>query len=115
MNRNMNTLKPTPRNPIKQPKTRTLGHALVTQHRAAPADVPAAFSEAFRTRTRQLRVATGMTQAQMAEALGIEFRTYQKYEQRSPLPHHLIVPFAKLVRCDVRHLLGAPALRNRKP
>ncbi|PPQ42123.1 hypothetical protein CKO39_18205 [Rhodopseudomonas palustris] len=35
----------------------------------------------------------------MADALGVEQSHYAKYETRSPLPHHLIVPFCTL--CEI--------------
>ena len=65
----------------------------------------ATFKEAFYRRVRELRIATGMTQGAVASALGIPLRSYQHFEHRSPLPAHLIVPFADLVGVDVRELL----------
>jgi DNA-binding XRE family transcriptional regulator len=35
-----------------------------------------------------------MTQVRMAQALGIHWQTYQKFEYRSPLAPHLIPAFA---------------------
>lgn len=56
------------------------------------------FNVAFCARTKELRKARGWTQAQMAEALGIEKAAYSKYENRSPLPHWLIPRFCLF--CD---------------
>lgn len=59
------------------------------------------FVRAFCTRVRSLRVARGMTQAEMAQALGIPLPRYEKYETRSPLPHHLVEPFAAITGVQV--------------
>jgi transcriptional regulator with XRE-family HTH domain len=56
-------------------------------------------------RTRQLRKRAGYTAAELARRLGIEGATYRQYEYRSPLPQHLIARFARLVQCDIAHLI----------
>ncbi|HSR78779.1 MAG TPA: helix-turn-helix transcriptional regulator [Xanthobacteraceae bacterium] len=71
-------------------------------------DDAAAFNQALFQRVRDLRIAAGLTQAQVGEALGIPLRSWQHFEKRSPLPAHLIVPFADLVGVDVRSLLVDP-------
>jgi transcriptional regulator with XRE-family HTH domain len=65
----------------------------------------AAFNTSFCERVAAARRAAGLTQLQVAEALGMPQRSYQHFEGRSPLPVHLIVPFADLVGVDVRELL----------
>jgi DNA-binding XRE family transcriptional regulator len=65
----------------------------------------AAFNAAFCERVAAARRAAGLTQLQVADALGMPQRSYQHFEGRSPLPVHLIVPFADLVGIDVRELL----------
>jgi hypothetical protein len=67
----------------KRSNTRVI-ESVIEIRPAAPAE---AFNEALRQR---LRIGTGMTQVQMAQALGIHWQTYQKFEYRSPLPPHLI-------------------------
>ncbi|WP_146090435.1 helix-turn-helix domain-containing protein [Rhodopseudomonas palustris] len=57
------------------------------------------FKSMFLARTKFAREASGKTQQEMADALGVEQSHYAKYETRSPLPHHLIVPFCTL--CEI--------------
>lgn len=64
----------------------------------APTTPSSIFNGAFCARTKELRIARGWTQMQMAEALGIEKAAYSKYENRSPLPHWLIPRFCLF--CD---------------
>ena len=73
------------------------------------ADDPAEFKVAFCTRVRSLRMASGMTQAEMAAALGIPLANYEKYEGRSLMPHRLIEPFAAICGIDARSLFERPA------
>ncbi len=63
------------------------------------------FNIEFVRRVKGTRKATGWTQASMAEALGIPFERYKKYEQRSPLPHYLIAKFCELTLSDIRYLM----------
>ena len=62
------------------------------------------FVPGFLGRVRAAREATGMTQAQMALVLGIKQSAYEKYETRTPLPHHLIKRFAAVTGVDVEEL-----------
>jgi helix-turn-helix protein len=57
------------------------------------------FKSLFLARTALAREKAGYTQESMAEALGMEQSKYSKYEVRTELPHHLIIPFCSL--CDV--------------
>jgi DNA-binding XRE family transcriptional regulator len=66
------------------------------------------FDAALCQRVGELRRAAGLTQAQVAEALGIHKRTYQHCEHYQPLPASLILPFADLIGIDVRDLLHVP-------
>ena len=75
---------------------------------------PAGFARGFCTRVRSLRRAAGMTQAEMALALGVTVAAYEKYETRSPLPHHLVEPFAALTGAGVEELLSAATPRGRR-
>ena len=63
-----------------------------------------AFRDAFITRTKQSREARGLTQREMAIALGIEKEAYSKYESRSCLPHHLVRRFCMVCNISVDSL-----------
>ena len=70
------------------------------------------FNAAVRRRTRELRKAAGLSQAQVAEALGMTQQTYSHFESRSVMPLHLMPAFARLVGTDCNSLLtGEPPLR----
>jgi transcriptional regulator with XRE-family HTH domain len=64
----------------------------------------AEFERAFCARVRAARQACGMTQVDLARALGISRRAYQKYQTRTPLPHHLLEEFAAITGVDIEHL-----------
>jgi transcriptional regulator with XRE-family HTH domain len=71
------------------------------------ASCPAAnFDRAFCARVRAAREARNMTQADIARALGISLGAYQKYETRTPLPHHLVEEFAKITGVAIGALFG---------
>lgn len=63
----------------------------------APSD--SQFKRQFLARTAFAREKAKFTQETMAAALGIEQSKYSKYEVRTMLPHHLVVPFCSL--CEV--------------
>lgn len=54
------------------------------------------FNDAVCQRTLQARLALNMSRKQMSEALGCSEASVQKYEIRTPLPHHLIPRFCEL-------------------
>lgn len=58
------------------------------------------YRQAFVKRTKYLREEAGFTQESMAKALRISKETYAKYEQRTPLPHHLIAPYCEATGHD---------------
>ncbi len=41
------------------------------------------------TALKQIRVQWGLTQAEMADLLGVALRTYQGYESGRPIPRHV--------------------------
>lgn len=89
---------------------------------AAPNSTPtrSQFRGEFIARIRAAREASGRTQGEMAYALGIPLANYEKYEGRSPLPHHLIGRFAEITRVSLDYLFlgrGPPpvALRAAPP
>lgn len=67
------------------------------------------FAERFCRRVQLFREAADWTQDDIAQALGIPRVTYSKYEIRSPLPHHLLTPFAQLCGTTVLELLAVDA------
>jgi DNA-binding transcriptional regulator YiaG len=64
------------------------------------------FLQAFCGRVRAAREACGMTQAEMARRLEVSRSAYQRYETRTPLPHHLIDEFAEITGVDIKDLLS---------
>lgn len=64
------------------------------------------FDEGFVLRTRRARKTAGLTQDEMAEALGISKYTYPKYESRSPLPHYLVPRFLLLTGATADELFS---------
>ena len=59
------------------------------------------FNAGFRRRTKLARENAGFTMDSMAAALVIPRATYAKYENRSPMPHHLVVRFAIITDVDI--------------
>lgn len=74
---------------MKRPRAIVVGHA---------------FDRLFIARTRELRLASGKSVAQIARRLGIRRATYEKYETDEPLPHRLLERFCKAVGCDIEEL-----------
>jgi transcriptional regulator with XRE-family HTH domain len=65
------------------------------------------FRTVFCARVRALRIAQGMTQAEMAEALGIGGEAYRSYESRALMPHHLVEAFARITGEEIDRLFRA--------
>jgi transcriptional regulator with XRE-family HTH domain len=65
----------------------------------------AEFNAQYIARVGRLREASGLSQAQMAGALGLPLETYKKYETRTPLPIYLISRFALIARADLAHVI----------
>lgn len=70
-------------------------------------DVKRCFMEILATRMKELRLASGLRQIDVAQALGIGIPTYCRYEygQREPSPTTL-VKMAKLYQVSTDYLLG---------
>jgi DNA-binding XRE family transcriptional regulator len=61
----------------------------------------------FGTRCRNARMAAGLTQAQVADAVGISIPTYKKYEQGVSLPNvETTVRIAQVLKVSIRYLTG---------
>ena len=55
---------------------------------------------------RELRVAHGFTQLELAEKLGISLRTYQRIEYGQQKPHvHVVIRLQKLFQKDIDILI----------
>ena len=71
---------------------------------------PPDFTAKFIERTKVARETGGFETAKdMAKALGIPVPTYRKYEERSPMPHHLIPKFCSLTSISYQQLFGQVA------
>jgi DNA-binding XRE family transcriptional regulator len=64
----------------------------------------AEFLGEFCARVRAAREARGLTQAEMAAALGVGGEAYRAYEKRTPVPHYLIERFARIAGVDIEYL-----------
>lgn len=71
-------------------------------------------AQAYIQRVRDLRIARGMTQQEMADALGISLERYKKYEHRSVLPPYLLGRFAAVVNRDLGYIVTGRARRSGK-
>lgn len=78
----------------------------------AESETEAQYKQAFITRVSSARVATGMKQWQIAEALGIPQDKYKQYEGRSLMPHHLIGRFCLITHINPEWLMTG---RGKKP
>lgn len=73
---------------------------------------PTEYKEEFIRRTKQAREKAGLTQHEIATALGISQGKYKQYEVRSPLPHVFVPAFCIATRCDISWLFGVPRSRR---
>lgn len=67
---------------------------------------PTEFLDLFLARTKRAREARGVTQQEIANALGIAQDLYSKYEVRTLLPHHLIPAFCLICAVEEKWLLS---------
>lgn len=72
----------------------------------AKATTPKDHNRELIARVAETREAAGYTKKQMAQALDIEYETYRKYENRSPMPHYLIPRFALITHSRMEYLLA---------
>jgi transcriptional regulator with XRE-family HTH domain len=73
------------------------------------------FAINFGAHMRQLREAKGMSQREVALAIGTKMEAYRKYETRSPLPLHLVPRVAGLFGVDIGSMFVAAALGTPMP
>lgn len=81
----------------------------------AKSDLEIEYKQAFIERVKAARIAAGMKQWQIAEALGIPQPLYKHYETRSLLPHHLIGRFCIVARADPEWLVTGRGPKLPKP
>jgi hypothetical protein len=73
------------------------------------ASTPAQWRDGFIERTRAARVVSGKKPVEVAAALGVNLDTYNRWETRALLPHHLVMDFCRITGADpVMLLAGAP-------
>jgi DNA-binding XRE family transcriptional regulator len=83
---------------------RSRGHVLDTRFRFVRPVTDPNFERVFCARVRAARQACGMTQVDIARALGVSRSAYASYETRRPLPHYLLEEFAAITKVDIAHL-----------
>ena len=81
----------------------------------AESDQEAQFKQEFIDRVRAARIATGMKQWQVAEALSIPQDKYKQYEVQSLLPHYLIGRFCIICRVEPEWLITGKGQKPLKP
>jgi transcriptional regulator with XRE-family HTH domain len=63
--------------------------------------------EEFGQRLKELRLALGLTQTDMAYAVGIQVARYNKYEiGRSEAPYDILIKISRLTKASLDHLIG---------
>lgn len=65
---------------------------------------PTKFKAQFCERLKAARIAAGLTQEEVAKALDLIPNTYNKYENRSFLPNHLLEDACKLLNVEIDYL-----------
>lgn len=85
-----------------------LGHTV----RMTESETETEYKQQFIQRVAQSRIARGMKQWQIAEAMGIPQDKYKQYESRSLLPHHMIGRFCIICRVEPEWLVTG---RGQKP
>jgi transcriptional regulator with XRE-family HTH domain len=81
----------------------------------ADSETEVQYKQAFIERVKAARIATGMKQWQIADALGMPQDKYKQYESRSLLPHHLIGRFCIVTRVDPEWLITGRGQKPPKP
>lgn len=63
------------------------------------------FDDQLCARVQRLRLERGWNQRQTADAIGVSFDRYKKYETRSPMPHYLIPRFAQIMDRSIAYIM----------
>lgn len=70
---------------------------------------PSKWRQEFIERVKSARIVCGMKPVEVAAELGVSLDTYVRWESRSLLPHHLVMPFCQITGADpVMLLTGSP-------
>jgi hypothetical protein len=70
---------------------------------------PSQWRDEFIARVRSARIVSGKKPVEVAAYLGVSLDTYNRWETRALLPHHLVMPFCTFVGADpVMLLTGRP-------
>lgn len=73
------------------------------------ASTPSQWRDAFIQRVKAARIVSGKKPVEVAAALGVNIDTYNRWETRALLPHHLVMPFCEVTGADpVMLLTGVP-------
>ncbi len=70
---------------------------------------PSQWRDEFISRVRSARIVSGKKPVEVAAYLGVSLDTYNRWETRALLPHHLVMPFCTFIGADpVMLLTGRP-------
>ena len=81
----------------------------------AESETETQYKQRFMERVAEARIARGLKQWQLAEALGMPQDKYKQYEGRSLLPHHLIGRFCIVTRVEPEWLITGRGQKPLKP
>ena len=84
--------------------------AVMTQRSADPEGI---FNAVVCARTRAARISRGLSQAEVARALGINRSAYARHETHQPLPLHLLQDFVELTGADYDALFASVEMDGR--
>lgn len=73
------------------------------------ASTPAMWRKEFIQRVKSARIVSGRKPVEVATELGVNLDTYNRWETRALLPHHMVMPFCRITGADpVMLLTGLP-------
>lgn len=73
------------------------------------ASTPSQWRREFISRMKSARMSSTKKPVEVAAELGVNLDTYNRWENRALMPHHLIIPFCRITGADPVHLLtGVP-------
>jgi hypothetical protein len=73
------------------------------------ASTPREWRKEFISRVRAARIVSGVKPVEVAAELRVSLDTYNRWETRALLPHHLVMPFCRVTGADpVMLLTGSP-------
>jgi hypothetical protein len=73
------------------------------------ASTPREWRKEFILRVKAARIVSGRKPVEVAAELGVNLDTYNRWETRALLPHHMVMPFCRITGADPMMLLtGSP-------